>query len=228
MNLKEYNFEEGELILIDKPTNWTSFDVVNKLRYATRAKKVGHAGTLDPLATGLLIICTGKYTKSINNYQKLDKEYIGTFRLGQTTPSYDAELEPDAEFPTNHITPELIQKATFAFLGQQMQLPPIYSAIKKDGKKSYEEARKGKEVILDPRPIRIDEFEITGIEMPVVHFRVKCSTGTYIRSLAYDFGKALGSGAFLSNLRRTQIGDFNVSNAHKIEVFISTLPQKFK
>jgi len=213
------NLRKGQVLLIDKPLHWTSFDVVNKLRYAILKKhnlkrfKVGHAGTLDPLATGLLIICVGKATKTINTFQNLDKEYTGTFFIGATTPSYDLETPVDQTFDTEYITEELILKTAQNFIGKQAQIPPIFSAIKKNGKKLYEHARKGEIVTIKPRDIEIKEFEILKIEMPEIHFRVKVSKGTYIRSLAYDFGKALKSGAYLSALRRTKIGDFDVDNA---------------
>ncbi len=215
-------FEEiksGKVLLIDKDLNWTSFDVVNKIRYSILKKynikkfKVGHAGTLDPLATGLLIICVGKATKTIDSYQGLDKEYTGTFTLGATTPSYDLETEIDKKYPLEHITNEIIEKTAEEFIGKQQQIPPIFSAIKKNGKKLYEHARKGESVEIKSRPIEIFEFEILNINLPEVKFRVKVSKGTYIRSLAYDFGKKLNSGAYLSELRRTKIGNFNVNNA---------------
>jgi len=223
------NLRKGQVLLIDKPLHWTSFDVVNKLRYAILKKhnlkrfKVGHAGTLDPLATGLLIICVGKATKTINNYQNLDKEYTGTFFIGATTPSYDLETSVDQTFDTEHITDELILKTAQNFIGKQSQIPPIFSAIKKNGKKLYEHARKGESVTIKPREIEVKEFEILKIEMPEIHFRVKVSKGTYIRSLAYDFGKALNSGAYLSGLRRTKIGTFNVDNAIDYQEWIAQI-----
>ncbi|MEH6680661.1 MAG: tRNA pseudouridine(55) synthase TruB [Sediminicola sp.] len=213
------DFLEGQLLLIDKPLTWTSFQAVNALKWAIRKKfelkkiKIGHAGTLDPLATGLLLICTGKFTKTIADLQGREKEYTGSISLGATTPSYDLETEVDATFPTAHITEAAIRKATTLFLGDIQQLPPVFSALKKDGKRLYEHARKGTEVEITPRTVTISVFEIIGVEMPKVHFRVVCGKGTYIRSLAHDFGKALGSGAYLSHLRRTKIGDFNVDNA---------------
>jgi tRNA pseudouridine55 synthase len=223
--------KKGQVVLIDKPLNWTSFDIVNKMRYTILKKynikkfKVGHAGTLDPLATGLLIICLGKATKTINEYQNLDKEYTGTFVLGATTPSYDMETEIDQTFSTEHITKELIQQTAHNFIGKQEQIPPVFSAIKKNGKKLYEHARKGEKVEIKARNIEIFEFEITNIDLPKVSFRVKVSKGTYIRSLAYDFGKVLGSGGYLSELRRTKIGNFLVNNSvtHQqwIESFIN-------
>jgi len=222
-------YTEGKVILIDKPLNWTSFQVVNKLRWAIRKQfeikkiKVGHAGTLDPLATGLLIICTGKFTKKINEYQAKIKEYEGTFTLGATTPSYDLETEIDKTYPINHITEELIYKTTQQFVGEINQKPPLFSAIKKDGKRLYELARKGETTEIEARKITIHNFEITKINFPEINFRVVCSKGTYIRSLAYDFGTALNSGAHLSNLRRTKIGDFNVINAINPEEFVADL-----
>ncbi len=198
---------------------WSSFQAVNALKWAIRKKfglkkiKIGHAGTLDPLATGLLIICTGKFTKKIPELQGQVKEYTGTFTLGATTPSYDLETEVDQSFPIDHITEELITSTTTQFLGEIEQVPPIFSALKKDGKRMYELAREGKKVEIKARTIQIFEFEITQISLPKVEFRVVCSKGTYIRSLAHDFGQALQSGAHLSALRRTKIGDFNVINA---------------
>lgn len=212
-------FEEGRVLLINKPLHWTSFDAVRKIRNLIRIKKVGHAGTLDPLATGLLIICTGKFTKRINEYMAQEKEYTGTFTLGAVTPTYDLESEPEQLKPFDHITTEQIIKTTELFTGTIQQIPPAHSAIKVDGKRVYELARQGKEVKLEPRTITIKEFEITQIEMPVVSFRVVCSTGTYIRSLAHDFGQALSCGAYLSSLCRTRIGAFPLAEADTIESF---------
>lgn len=203
---------DGGVILVDKPYEWTSFDAVNKLKKQLKVK-IGHAGTLDPLATGLLICCTGKFTKKINEYQKLPKEYTGIFHLGEVTPTYDLESEPGPFGDYQDITEQQILDATRQFTGDIMQLPPIHSAIKKEGKRAYEYARAGKEIHLDPRPVQITEFEITAIRLPEVHFRVACSTGTYIRSLAQDFGQALGCGAYLQELRRTKIGGFSVDDA---------------
>jgi len=217
MTLEE--LKKGQVLLLDKPLNWTSFDVVNKIRYAILKKhnikrfKVGHAGTLDPLATGLLILCVGKATKTINQLQNQTKEYIGTFTIGATTPSYDMETEIDQTYPTDHINESLIKEKVKDFIGEQDQFPPIFSAIKKNGKKLYEHARKGEKVKIDARRIEIFEFEITEINLPEIHFRVKVSKGTYIRSLAFDYGKALGSGAYLSSLKRTKIGNFSIENA---------------
>jgi tRNA pseudouridine55 synthase len=213
-------FEEGQVLLIDKPIEWTSFDVVRKIRNLIRIKKVGHAGTLDPLATGLLIVCTGKYTKRINEYMAQEKEYTGTITLGATTPTYDLESEPENFKDMSLVTEEKIMNATKQFTGEIMQVPPAHSAIKIDGKRVYELARQGKEVKIEPRKIVIKEFEITKIvqgtpsrEMPVVFFRVVCSTGTYIRSLANDFGEALNCGGYLSSLCRTRIGDSRLEDA---------------
>lgn len=214
------DFTNGKVILIDKPLTWSSFQAVNKLKFVLKRKfnlskrfKIGHAGTLDPLATGLLIICTGKFTKSINEIQAQEKEYTGTIKLGETTPSYDLETEVDKTFPTEHITKELLQETLEQFTGEIMQKPPVFSAIKKDGKRLYEHARAGSAIEIEARKTTIYEFELTRIELPEVDFRVKCSKGTYIRSLAYDFGKALHSGGHLTALRRTKIGNYSVENA---------------
>tara|TARA_R110002051_G_scaffold234092_1_gene295700 strand:+ start:70849 stop:71550 length:702 start_codon:yes stop_codon:yes gene_type:complete len=223
------DFLDGQTLLIDKPLGWSSFQVVNAIKWSIRRAfelkkiKVGHAGTLDPLATGLLIICTGKSTKKINDYQGQEKEYTGTITIGSTTPSYDLETEIDATFPTHHITEELIQQTTKQFMGTIQQLPPVFSALKKDGKRLYEYAREGVAVEIKKRDITITEFEITSIAENDISFRVVCSKGTYIRSLAHDFGKALGSGAHLSSLRRTKIGDFNVNKAITTESFNTLL-----
>lgn len=223
------DFKNGQVLLIDKPLTWTSFQVVNKLRWHIRKTfdikkiKVGHAGTLDPLATGLLIICTGKFTKKINEYQAQTKEYTGTFTLGATTPSYDLETEINQTFPTNHITEELIHQTTKQFIGEIDQKPPIFSAIRKEGKRLYDIARAGETTEIKSRKVTIDAFEITKIDVPKIEFRVVCSKGTYIRSLACDFGMALNSGAHLSKLRRTKIGDFNVNDAVEPLVFVENL-----
>ena len=219
-------FEEGKVLLINKPLRWTSFDAVRKIRNLIRIKKVGHAGTLDPLATGLLIICTGRFTKKINEYMSQEKEYTGTFTLGATTPTYDLESEPDNFKPTGSVTEELLKSTTTQFTGEIMQVPPAHSAIKVGGKRVYELARQGKEVKLEPRKITIKEFEITKVEMPVVHFKVVCSTGTYIRSLANDFGAVLGCGAYLSSLCRTRIGSFLLDDAMSIEGFEASVKNK--
>ena len=227
----------GQVLLIDKPLHWTSFQVVNKLRWEIRRAfklkkiKVGHAGTLDPLATGLLVICTGKMTKQIDTFQAQTKEYTGTITIGSTTPSFDLETEIDNTFTTEHITEALIHKTTEQFIGDIQQFPPVFSAIKKEGKRLYEFARAGEDVDIKPRTVNISAFEITKIDASTslsnqsidIDFRVVCSKGTYIRSLANDFGKALHSGGHLSALRRTKIGDFNVADAISIDAFISSL-----
>jgi tRNA pseudouridine55 synthase len=226
---KVEDYLSGQILLIDKPLNWTSFQVVNKLRWEIRQAfnikkiKVGHAGTLDPLATGLLVICTGKMTKQIDNFQGQKKEYTGTITLGSTTPSFDLETEINESFPTKHISEKLIKETTKQFIGDIQQFPPIFSALKKEGKRLYEFARAGEEVEIKPRRISISEFEIVNIRGLNIDFRVVCSKGTYIRSLANDFGKALRSGGHLSALRRTKIGDFNVSNSSSLESFIASL-----
>ena len=217
MKSKE-DFLEGQLVLIDKPLEWSSFQAVNSVKWALRRAfdlkkiKVGHAGTLDPLATGLLLVCTGRFTKRIQEFQGLEKEYTGTITLGATTPSYDLETEIDQQFSTTHITEDLIYETAASLTGSITQTPPVFSALKKDGKRLYEYARDGKEVAIPPRTIEISEFEILEITIPNVKFRVVCSKGTYIRSLAHDFGKMMSSGAHLSALRRTKIGDYNVNN----------------
>jgi tRNA pseudouridine55 synthase len=210
-------FLEGKVLLIDKPLQWTSFDMVKKVRWLTKIMKVGHVGTLDPLATGLLIICTGKFTKRINDYMGMTKEYTGSLVLGATTASYDLEQEPENFKSVDSITTSQILETTNQFIGTIFQLPPQHSAIKKDGKRLYESARQGIEVKVDPRQITIEAFEITKIDLPTIEFRVVCSTGTYIRSLVHDFGQALGVGAYMSSLRRTKIGDFNVVDAMQWE-----------
>ncbi len=220
------DFLNGQIILVDKPLKWSSFQAVNKLKYLFKHHyhlpkkfKIGHAGTLDPLATGLLIICTGKFTKTISEIQAQAKEYTGTIVVGATTPSYDLETEVDQTFPTEHISEFLILETTKQFVGEIDQKPPVFSAIKKDGKRLYEHARAGEEVEIASRKTTIHEFEITRIDLPEIDFRVKCSKGTYIRSLAYDFGKALQSGGYLSVLRRTKIGDYSVENGATPEEF---------
>jgi len=224
------DFKEGQILLFDKPLGWTSFQVVNKVRWLIRKScnikkiKVGHAGTLDPLASGLLIICTGKLTKKIDELQGQEKEYTGTFTLGATTPSYDLETEINETFETSHISEEDIEGAALEFLGEIDQVPPVYSALKKDGKRYYDYARNGEELDIPSRKTTITEFEITGIRFPEIDFRVVCSKGTYIRSLANDFGKALGTGAYLSSLRRTKIGGFLVDEALDVERFEKLLP----
>lgn len=227
------DFLEGQVLLIDKPLTWSSFQAVNKLKYILKRKydlpkkfKIGHAGTLDPLASGLLIVCTGKFTKKITEIQSQAKEYTGTIVVGATTPSYDMETEVDATFPTAHITEALILDTVNRFLGEIDQKPPVFSAIKKDGVRLYEHARIGAEVEIQARKTTIHEFEITRIALPEIDFRVKCSKGTYIRSLAFDFGKALQSGGYLSVLRRTKIGEYAVENAVTPEVFEQQLTQE--
>jgi tRNA pseudouridine55 synthase len=223
------NFLSGEIILIDKPLEWTSFQVVNKIRwiikstYGVKKIKVGHAGTLDPLATGLLIICTGKMTKSIEQFMGQEKEYTGTFTLGATTPSYDLETPINMEFPINHIDEEMLQATLSKFIGTIDQQPPVFSALKKDGKRLYEYAREGTQVEVPHRKVNVHDFNLTQIDLPNVDFRVSCSKGTYIRSLANDFGKALNSGAYVTGLRRTRIGDFNIEKALSIEGFENLL-----
>ncbi|RZJ24543.1 MAG: tRNA pseudouridine(55) synthase TruB [Flavobacterium sp.] len=224
------DFLEGQILLVDKPLHWTSFQAVNKMKWVLKSKlklkkiKIGHAGTLDPLATGLLIVCTGKFTKRITEIQGQAKEYTGTFFIGSTTPSYDLETEVDETFETNHITEELMRKTTKQFLGEIDQKPPIFSAIKKDGKRLYEHARAGEEVEIAFRKTTVHEFEITRIALPEVDFRIVCSKGTYIRSIANDFGKALQSGAHLTALRRTKIGDYSVTDAIPVDAFEETIP----
>ena len=227
--MTEQDFKNGQVLLIDKPLNWTSFQVVNKIRWLIKKQfgikkiKVGHAGTLDPLATGLLILCTGKFTKKIETLQAQEKEYTGTFTLGATTPSYDLETEIYHRFDITEITSENIYEATNQFIGDIQQQPPVFSALKKEGKRLYEYARAGEKVEIPSRTVHISAFEITRIELPEVDFRVACSKGTYIRSLAHDFGKALKNGAHLSALKRTKIGDFSVENAITIEDFEKNL-----
>ena len=215
--MKDYSSPEGHVLLVDKPLEWTSFDVVKKLKYALNLKKIGHAGTLDPLATGLLILCTGKKTKQIETFQNQGKVYEGTLVLGQTTPSYDLETEPTEAMDLSQITEQQVKKATGDFIGEVEQTPPIFSAVKVDGKRAYLHARKGDDIKLRSRIVKIDKFEILSIELPQVRFLVSCSKGTYIRSLVNDFGNKLGVGAYLSQLRRTKIGDYKVTDAYTIE-----------
>lgn len=224
------DYQNGKIILVEKPLHWTSFQAVNKLKYLLINKvglpkkfKIGHAGTLDPLATGLLLICTGKFTKRISELQGQIKEYTGTFFIGATTPSYDLETEIDVIFPIEHIGEVLIMKTVKQFLGEIDQKPPIFSAIKKDGKRLYESARAGIEVEIASRKTTVYEFEITRIALPEIDFRISCSKGTYIRSIAFDFGKAMQSGAHLTALRRTKIGDYDVKNAINISIFEEAL-----
>ncbi|MEY3052724.1 MAG: hypothetical protein RLY31_2509 [Bacteroidota bacterium] len=219
-------------MLVDKPAGWTSFDVVNKIRgvlrhcYGVSKIKVGHAGTLDPMATGLLIICTGKLTKRITDYQEMEKEYTGTIRLGATTPSYDAETEPDGIFSTEHITEVAVEHVRQQFVGPMDQLPPVFSAIKVDGQPMYKKARAGERPSVQARPVTIYDLRFTRVELPEIDFEVRCSKGTYIRSLAYDIGKALDSGAYLSRLRRTAIGRFRVSDAWQLDRLVDHLEQQ--
>jgi tRNA pseudouridine55 synthase len=216
-------YADGKVLLIDKPLHWTSFDIIRKLRSILQIKKIGHAGTLDPLATGLLIVCTGKFTKKINEYMAAEKEYTGSITLGAVTPTYDLESLPEQQKDYTFITEALLHENTKQFTGAIQQLPPIYSAIKKDGVALYELARRGVDVELKARDITINSFDITAIDLPVVHFKVVCSTGTYIRSLANDYGAALGCGAYLSSLRRTRIGEFEVADAVEMEAFEASL-----
>ena len=220
-----HEFAEGQLLLVNKPYNWTSFDVVGKIRNAFKPLKlkVGHAGTLDPLASGLLIICTGKMTKQIDTFQAQEKEYTGTLVLGATTPSYDMETETDQQFDISNVTEEKIFGATKQFIGELQQYPPAHSAVKIDGERLYEKARRGEEVELRLRTVTINEFEITGISLPEVNFRVVCSKGTYIRSLVNDFGKALNNGAYLSRLRRTRSGDYSIDDACEVMELVNTI-----
>jgi tRNA pseudouridine55 synthase len=220
---KKSLFDAGQVICIDKPLHWTSFDVVRKIRGSIGIKKVGHAGTLDPLATGLLIVCTGKFTKKINTYMAAVKEYTGAITLGATTPTYDLESNPENQKDTTSITVEHIRSAAGQLTGIIMQKPPVYSAIKKKGTPLYELARRGEDVELEPRQVEIIEFEIIDVDMPVLRFRIKCSTGTYIRSVAHDLGQILDCGAYLSALRRTAIGDIRVEEAQSMETFIDSL-----
>ena len=217
----EYNFNEGEVILIDKPLEWTSFDVVKKLRNRLKIKKIGHAGTLDPLATGLLILCTGKFTKKINEYQDMPKEYTGTMLLGKTTPSVDLETAFDSETDISHLNEEIIEAALADFRGSIQQIPPQYSAVKIDGERVYKKARKGEDVVINPREVKIYDFEITDYKLPEISFKVSCSKGTYIRSLVRDLGDSLKTGACLIALRRTKIGNFDVESADELNDFIS-------
>jgi tRNA pseudouridine55 synthase len=209
---------KGAILLFDKPETWSSFQLVKKVRYVSKADKVGHAGTLDPLATGLLVICTGKCTKMIERIQDMEKVYTGVFNLGKTTPSFDLETAFDAEYPVDHITPALIEMEVAALTGEIDQVPPVYSAIKVNGKRAYEHARKGEDVEMKSRKVNIYDFKVSGT-LPALDFEVRCSKGTYIRTLAQDFGRRLNSGAYLTELRRTYIGDFAVKNAFKIEEF---------
>lgn len=222
MNTQQ-EYTDGKVLLIDKPLEWTSFDVVAKIRNAIKIKKVGHAGTLDPLATGLLIVCTGKFTKRINEYMGQEKEYLATFTLGAKTPTYDLESEPQPVASPAGVTLESCIDAAKQFTGDILQVPPAHSAIKQGGKPVYLAARKGHEVKLEPRPVKIKTFEVIALNLPEVEVRVVCSTGTYIRSLANDFGQALGCGGYLSKLRRTRIGDFRVEDAQQVDAFVKAI-----
>jgi len=221
-----FDFEAGEVLLIDKPLEWTSFDVVKKVRNAIRIKKVGHAGTLDPLATGLLILCTGKKTKTIDSIQARDKEYTGTFEVGATTPSFDLETAVEVSGDWTTLTHENIYAIAQQMQGAQNQVPPMYSALQVNGVRLYKLARKGQEIEIQPRPIEISVFEITAINLPTISFRIRCTKGTYIRSIARDLGIKLGVGAYLSSLRRTQIGDINVANAYTMEDLLQIIKQQ--
>lgn len=227
-----FTFLDGSLLLVDKPKGWTSFDVVNKLRWAIRKHlgikkiKVGHAGTLDPMATGMLNICTGKWTKRLAELQGMDKTYTGTITLGATTASYDAEEPIDATYPTDHITKDMVLAAAAGLTGDLEQLPPIFSAIKVDGQPLYKKARKGIQVEVKPRPVTVHQFKITRVEMPEVDFQITCSKGTYIRSLAYDLGKALDSGGYLTALRRTTVGPFEEKDMWTVEELLALMPEK--
>ncbi len=228
-----YDFVKGATLLVDKPKEWTSFDVVNKIKHKIRHKlglkkiKVGHAGTLDPMATGLLIICTGKFTKKLNEFQGLPKAYGGTLLLGATTPSFDAETEIDGTYPTEHITKEAMERVRDELTGAQEQYPPMFSAIKVDGQPLYKKARKGLTVEVKPRPIHIYSFDLETSDFPNIDFTVECSKGTYIRSLAYDFGKKLGSGAYLTRLVRTSIGDHNLEDAWNLEDLVKHIDENY-
>lgn len=224
-DLGELNFEEGSIILIDKPLEWSSFDIVRKVRNTIK-HKVGHAGTLDPLASGLLILCTGKMTKKIHEFQDMEKEYEGEMVIGKTTPSCDMETEVDSESDISHITEEIIRNTAGGFTGNLMQVPPIYSAVKVGGERLYKKARRGEEVKIEPKEIYIREFEIMEISLPAVKFRVVCSKGTFIRSLVRDFGQAIGTGACMTGLRRTRIGSFDIKAAHTIEEFVNFIKTK--
>jgi len=229
-----FNFIEGEILIIEKPLGWTSYDLIRKLKSILKYQlgfkklKIGHAGTLDPLASGLMIVCTGKATKRINEFQDATKEYIASIKLGATTPSFDLESAVDQTYPTEHITQDLIKTTLQKFIGEILQVPPIFSAVKIDGKRAYELARKGQDVELKAKPLRIDEIEILNCEIPDLKIRIVCSKGTYIRAFARDLGIALNSGAYLSGLIRTRIGDFTLENAYKIEDLeekIKNIPQ---
>lgn len=219
--MDEIDFDAGQLLLIDKPLRWTSFDVVKKLKYALRVKKIGHAGTLDPLATGLLLIGTGKFTKKLHDLQGLDKSYEGIISLGKTTPSYDLETEFDSETDCNHLTEQQILELAVEMTGWQDQIPPAHSAVKIGGERAYKKARRNENVVIEPRHIQLIKFEITKIALPDVHFDIRCSKGTYIRSVARDFGSRLGVGGHLKALRRTAVGDYDIQQAEALDAFIA-------
>ncbi len=221
--LTKENLLNGSVLLVNKPLHWTSFDAVRKIRNTAQIKKVGHAGTLDPLATGVLIVCTGKYTKKINEYMGMPKEYTGTITLGATTPTYDLESEPTHMMPYSHITKQDVYNALPQFIGNISQVPPIYSAIKVKGQTAYNLARKGQHIVMEPRQVTIYAFEITAIEMPILTFNIICSTGTYIRSMAHDLGQALGCGGYLSSLCRTRIGEYTVSKCLGVDEIVAQI-----
>lgn len=221
----QFDFQEGEVLLIDKPKGMTSFDVVKKVRSAVKVKKVGHAGTLDPMATGLLIICTGRATKTIDNYMDLTKEYTGTITLGAVTPSYDAETEVSETYDVSDISEQAINRVTEQLTGSIQQLPPAYSAVKVGGERSYKKARRGEHVQPQPRDVVVHTFEITAVELPNAHFRIECSKGTYIRTLAYDLGRLLANGGYLSALRRTKIGSSTVDDAWDLNDLMGTIQE---
>lgn len=229
--LPPYDFQTGALLLVDKPKDWTSFDVVNKIRHSLRKRleikkiKVGHSGTLDPMATGLLLICTGKFTKKLHELQGLSKSYSGTFVLGATTPSYDAESEIDQTYPIDHIKRKDVKKAAQNFIGEIKQIPPMFSAIKVDGQPLYRKARKGEKVEIEARKVKIDSFDIQRVELPEVDFTVDCSKGTYIRSLAFDMGKSLNSGAYLTALKRTRIGKYHLKDAWSLNDLLTYIKE---
>ncbi len=230
----EEPLQQGQFFLIDKPYGWTSFDVVSKMKSFLKHRmgiakiKIGHAGTLDPLATGLLIVCTGKHTKQIEQFQEMEKEYTGTFYLGMTTPSYDLEKEPDTVYPTDHLTRELLEEAARSLTGDLMQLPPVFSAVKVEGKRLYEYARKQRNVTLTARPVRISVFELDRMDLPETDFRVVCSKGTYIRALARDFGQVCGSGAYLLKLCRTRIGPYTLNDALSVTQWLALMEDEIQ
>ena len=228
MSLENNKYQDGVILKIDKPIGWTSFDIVNKIRGTLQFKKIGHTGTLDPLATGLLIICTGKFTKKINEFQNLNKEYEGSFTIGKKTPSHDLETDFNSNKSIKNITPEIILKTVKSFLGNQMQIPPKFSAVKINGERAYKKARKSEKVILEPRHITINKFEIKSIKLPEINFVINCSKGTYIRAIARDFGNKLQVGAFLNKLRRTKIGEMNIKDSLSIEKTVSIIKKDLR